>query len=52
MEPFGLVELNTNAFEQLDTLPLKEVATLYREYNELPKNEKVDGNVLYLKFLI
>lgn len=46
---YGLVNVNLSELNKLKTVPLSKIATIYRGYNALPKDEKADGNVAMLK---
>ncbi|MEN3156673.1 N-6 DNA methylase [Priestia aryabhattai] len=49
LEEYGELELNTSALEEIETLPLKELATFYRGYNASTKDEDENGEYAVLK---
>jgi type I restriction enzyme M protein len=49
LEMYGTVQVDLQAFETLNTVPLHKVATMFRGYNALPKDENSNGNVAMLK---
>ncbi|MBT2253840.1 N-6 DNA methylase [Priestia megaterium] len=49
LEEYGKVKLNTDALDQLETLPLKDIVTLYRGYNASTKDEDDNGEYAVLK---
>ncbi|TQR19938.1 N-6 DNA methylase [Psychrobacillus vulpis] len=49
LDSYGLVEIDLPAFDKVKTLRLEDIATIYRGYNALPKDENVNGNVALLK---
>ncbi|MEK4905725.1 N-6 DNA methylase [Niallia sp. FSL M8-0099] len=49
LDMYGTVEVDLHAFETLNTVPLHKVATTFRGYNALPKDESPNGNVAMLK---
>lgn len=49
LEEYGKVNLNTGALDQLETLPLKDIVTLYRGYNASTKDEDDNGEYAVLK---
>lgn len=49
LDMYGTVEVNLQAFEALNTIPLHKIATIFRGYNALPKDENPNGNVAMLK---
>lgn len=49
LEDYGSVEINLEAFEQLDTVQLSDIAGVYRGYNALPKDQSDDGNYAIIK---
>lgn len=49
LDMYGTVEVDLHAFETLNTVPLHKVATIFRGYNALPKDESPNGNVAMLK---
>lgn len=49
LEDYGIVEIDLNALEKIDTVKLSEVAEIYRGYNALPKDQSEDGNFAVIK---
>lgn len=49
LESYGLVEIDLPAFDKVKTVRLKDIATMYRGHNALPKDENANGNVALLK---
>lgn len=49
LDMYGTVEVDLQAFESLNTVPLRKIATIFRGYNALPKDENPNGNVAMLK---
>lgn len=49
LEEYGKVKLNTDALNQIKTLPLKDMVTLYRGYNASTKDEDDNGEYSVLK---
>ncbi|MFH7814224.1 N-6 DNA methylase [Bacillus subtilis] len=46
---YGTVEVDLQALETLNTIPLHKIATTFRGYNALPKDENPNGNVSMIK---
>ncbi|MFJ5770793.1 N-6 DNA methylase [Psychrobacillus sp. NPDC093180] len=46
---YGKVKFNLSAFDELNAVPLKKLATLYRGYNALPRNIEENGPYAVLK---
>ncbi|MFS0576420.1 N-6 DNA methylase [Sporosarcina sp. 179-K 3D1 HS] len=49
LDQYGKVEVNLQALNELNAIPLKDAVTIFRGYNALPKDEKQGGNVAMLK---
>lgn len=49
LEEFGNVKLNLDVLNSLKTVPLKDMAQLYRGYNVSPKDEDENGEYAVLK---
>ncbi|WP_176546714.1 N-6 DNA methylase [Bacillus pseudomycoides] len=49
LKEFGKVKLNLDALNAVKTLPLKDMAELYRGYNASPKDEAENGEYAVLK---
>lgn len=49
LDMYGTVEVDLQALEKVPTVPLRKIANIFRGYNALPKDEKVNGNVAMLK---
>lgn len=49
LDMYGTVEVDLQALETLNTVPLHKIATTFRGYNALPKDENPNGNVSMIK---
>lgn len=49
LDEYGKVEINMAAYDQLETVALKNIAKIYRGFNASPKDESATGNVALLK---
>ncbi len=49
LDMYGTVEVDIQALDTLNTVPLHKIATTFRGYNALPKDENPNGNVSMIK---
>ncbi|MFP3749932.1 restriction endonuclease subunit S [Bacillus altitudinis] len=49
LDMYGTVEVNLQALESVKTVPLHEIAKIFRGYNALPKDKNINGNVAMMK---